>query len=41
MGSIHLEELSFLVENIYVKTRESSQNTDLDMRLLLGIDKTL
>ena len=30
-----------LVENIHVKTREASQNTDLDMREFLGIDKAL
>ena len=31
MESIPLEELSSLVEDIHVKTREASQNTDLDM----------
>ena len=41
MESIPLEELSSLVEDIYVKTREASQNTDLDMREFLGIDKVL
>ena len=35
---IPLEELSSLVEDIHVKTREASQNTDLDMRKFLGID---
>ena len=30
-----------LVEDIRVKKREASQNTDLNMRELLGIDKTL
>ena len=30
-----------MVENIHVKTREASQNTDLDMREFLGIDKAL
>ena len=30
--SIPLEELSFFVEDIYVKIREASQNTDFDMR---------
>ena len=30
-----------LVEDIHVKTREASQNTDLDMRQFLGIDKAL
>ena len=39
--SIPLEELSCLVEDIHVKTREASQNTDLDMREFLGIDKAL
>ena len=41
MENIQLMELSSLVENIHVKTREASQNTDLDMREFLGIDKTL
>ena len=39
MESIPLEELSSLVEDIYVKTREASQNTDLNMREFLGIGK--
>ena len=39
--SIPLGELSSLVENTHVKTRETSQNTDLDMREFLGIDKAL
>ena len=39
MESIPLEELSSLVEDIHVKTRKASQNTDLDMREFLGIDK--
>ena len=39
MESIPLGELSSLVEDIHVKTREASQNTDLDMREFLGIDK--
>ena len=38
MGSIPLEELSSLVEDIHVKTREASQNIDVDMRQLLRID---
>ena len=38
LESIPLEELSSLVEDIHVKTREASQNTDLDMREFLGID---
>ena len=41
MESLSLEELSSLVENIHVKTREASQNTDLDMREFLGIEKAL
>ena len=41
MGSMPLEELPSLVENIHVKTREASQNTDLDMREFLRIDKAL
>ena len=41
MESIPLEELSSLVEDIRVKTREALQNTDLDMWELLGIDKAL
>ena len=38
MGSIPLEELSSLVEDIHVKTREASQNIDVDMRQFLRID---
>ena len=41
MERIPLEELSTLVEDIHVKTREASQNTDLDVREFLGIDKAL
>ena len=41
MESIPLEELSSLVENIYVKMQEASQNTDLGMQEFLGIDKAL
>ena len=41
MESIPLEELSSLVEDIHIKTREGSQNADLDMREFLGIDKAL
>ena len=41
MESTPLEELSSLVGNIHVKTWEASQNTDLDMREFLGIDKAL
>ena len=39
MESIPLLELSSLAEDIHVKTREASQNTDFDMRKSLGIDK--
>ena len=39
--SMPLEKLSSLAEDIRVKTREASQNTDLDMREFLGIDKAL
>ena len=39
MESIPLKELTSLAEDIHVKTREASQNTDLDMRGFLGIDK--
>ena len=41
MKSIPLKEHSSLVEDIHVKTREASQNTGLDMREFLGIDKAL
>ena len=41
MESMPLEELSSLVKDIHVKTREASQNTDLDMREFLGNDKSL
>ena len=41
MESIRLEELSSLASDIHVKTREASQNNDLDMREILGIDKAL
>ena len=36
-----LFNLSSAVEEIHIKTREASQNTDLDMREFLGIDKAL
>ena len=39
MESILLQELSSLVEDIHVKTREALHNADLDMREFLGIDK--
>ena len=41
MENIPLEELSSFVEDISVKTREASQNTNLDMWEFLGIDKSL
>ena len=41
MESIPLKELSSLAEDIHVKIREASQNTDLDMREFSGIDKAL
>ena len=41
MEGIPLKELSFLVAGIHVKTREASQNTELDMWEFLGIDKVL
>ena len=41
MESIPPEELLSLVEEIHVKTREALQNTDLDMREFLGINKAL
>ena len=41
MESIPPMELSSLVEDIHVKTREASPSTDLDIRKFLGIDKTL
>ena len=37
MESIPPEELSSLVEKIHVKTREASQNTDLNMREFNGL----
>ena len=41
MESIPLKELSSLVEDIYTKMREASQQTELDMREFLGISKAL
>lgn len=41
MKSIPFIELSSLAEDIHVKTREKSQNTDLEMRLCIGINETL
>ena len=41
MESIPLEKLSSLVEGIRIKTREESQNTDLDIQKLLRVSKAL
>ena len=41
MESIPLQELLLLAEDIHVKTGEASQNTDLDRREFLGINKAL
>ena len=41
MESIPLTELLSLVEDIHVKTREASQNTNLDMQEVWGINKAL
>ena len=41
MESIPLMKFSSLVESIHFKTLEASQNTYLDMREFLGIDKAL
>ena len=38
---VAIMEISSLPEDINVKTREASQNTNLDMRDFLGIDKAL
>ena len=40
MESIPLKELLSLEEDIHVKTREASQNTDIDMREFLANDRT-
>ena len=39
--NIPLFDLSSVVEDIRIKTREASQNTDLDIREFLGISKAL
>ena len=39
--NIPLFDLSSVVEDICIKTREASQNTDVDMREFLGISKAL
>ena len=41
MESLPLKKLSSLVENIHVKIQEALQNTVLDKREFLGIDKAL
>ena len=41
MEDIPLKDPSSLVVDIHVKTRKASQNTDLDMREVLGINKAL
>ena len=41
MESIPLKELLSFAENSHVKARGASQNTDLDMREFLGINKAL
>ena len=41
MESIPLQNFSSLAEDIHIKTRQALQNTDLDMRKFLGIDKAL
>ena len=41
MESIPSKELSSLTEDIHIKTWETSQDTLLDMRKFLGIDKAL
>ena len=39
MESIPLKDLSSLVEDIHIKTRQAPQSTDLDLREILGIKK--
>ena len=39
--TIPLFDLKSVVQDIRIKTREASQNTDLDMREFLGISKAL
>ena len=41
MESLPLNELSYLVEDIHVKTHDLSQNTELGMGEFLGIYKAL
>ena len=39
MESVPLTELSSLVENVHIKTQETSQNTDFVLQNFLGINK--
>ena len=41
METVLILELSSLADDIHVKSREALQNTDLDMREFLGINKAL
>ena len=41
MESVSLTELSSLVENVHIKTQETSQNTDFVLQNFLGINKAL
>ena len=41
MESVPLTELSSLVENVRIKTQETSQNTDFVLQNFLGINKAL
>ena len=41
MENIPLKDLSSLAEDIHIKIREASQNTNLDMREFLGINKAV
>ena len=41
LETIPLSDLSSVVKEIHIKTRETSQNTDLDMREFSGISKAL
>ena len=41
MENMYLRNLLSLAEDIHAKTREASQNTNLDMREYLGMDKAL
>ena len=41
MESVPLTELSSSVENVHIKTQETSQNTDFVLQNFLGINKAL